>query len=126
MSVGDDDVLANVVEELGESLHVRHNAGFGIQYKVLAVISLDNAGLDIRSAGIGAGVHMGDEADGGHRFVGVRGEGGIDVSHTIHLNFSKPETLELVYKMCGQGKLFVGAGSGGAFFTALCVESHIR
>ena len=62
VAVGNNNILADVAEQLGEFLDGGDNAGFSVEDNVRAVVVLHNARLDIGARGVGAGVDVGDEA----------------------------------------------------------------
>ena len=86
VAVGDDEVFADVAEQLGEFLDGGDNAGFSVEDNVRAVVVLHNARLDVGARGVGAGVDVGDEADGGHRVLHIGGEGGVNIALRVHFH----------------------------------------
>ena len=125
MAVGHDDVLADVVEEFGKFLGRTHDAGLSVEHEVGAVVVPDDAGLDVAAGAVGAGVHVGNEADGGHGAVGIGRKGGVNIAVGIHLHLGQPQALQLLRQVLGQPKLLVGAGRFAGILGRLRVETHI-
>ena len=111
MAVGDYEVLSHVCLKLGELLHRCDDAFVGVEYDVGAVIVVYDARADVGTAAVGTGVHVGDEADGGHGLVGIGGEGGIHIGMLVHLHFGQSDGLELPVEVACQVPLLVGAGA---------------
>ena len=86
MAVGNDNILSDVAEQLGEFLDGGDNAGFSVEDNVRAVVVLHNARLDIGARGIGAGVDVGDEADGGHSVLHIGGQCGVNIALRVHFH----------------------------------------
>ena len=84
VAVGNNNILADVAEQLGEFLDGGDNAGFSVEDNVRAVVVLHNARLDIGARGVGAGVDVGDEADGGHSMLHIGGECGVNIALGVH------------------------------------------
>ena len=72
-AVGHDQVVAQIVHQLGEVLGIERDALLGVERDGRAVIVAHDARVDMAARHVGARVHMSDEADHGHRPVGVGG-----------------------------------------------------
>ena len=113
-SVGGDEGLALPVRQFGELGHTHVLAGTGEQ-NVAAVVVLDDLGLHVLARGVGGGVHVGDEADGG--FILQAGGGGqhaVDIAVFVHPHLLKAQFLHLPFQQTGQVELAGGAGVRGA------------
>ena len=102
-----DDVLALVRLEFREFFYAGDDAR--TEFDILAVIILDDAGLDVFSAGIRTGVHVRDEADGRSLFLGIALQGGVDVAHIVHLYVAQTFFLQFVLQVLGKIQLFCRA-----------------
>ena len=92
------------------------------EFDILAVVILDDASLDVFSAGIRTGVHVRDEADGRSLFLGIALQGGVDVAHIVHLYVAQTFFLQFVLQVLGKIQLFCRAWHTFRVFTRLCVE----
>ena len=105
-AVGDDQVLAYVVEQFGEDAGLHHDACCLVEDDVLAVVFLDDAWLHVLAAGIGSRVHVGDEADGGHLLAfEVGGKGGIEITVGVKHHILEAQFHELVAQLLGENHL---------------------
>ena len=125
MAVGHDDVLAHVVEQFGKLLRRGHDACRLVEHDVATIVVLDNTRFDILARAVGTGIHMGDEAHGGQRLVGVGRERGIDVCVLVNLHFRKPDTFQFLFQVTCQDPLFLRARSGFGIFCRLGVETYV-
>ena len=125
MAVGHDDVLAHVVEQFGKLLRRGHDACRLVEHDVATIVVLDNTRFDILARAVGTGIHMGDEAHGGQRLVGVGRERGIDVCVLVNLHFRKPDTFQFLFQVACQDPLLLRARSGFGIFCRLGVETYV-
>ncbi len=88
LSVGHYQVLAHMVKQFGKFLRTRHNAL--AQLNVAAVVVAHYPCLNVGAAAVGTGVIMADETYCGHFLTGVRLQGGVDISHLVHLHVAQP------------------------------------
>ena len=119
-SISYDDVLALVRLEFWEFFYAGDDAR--TEFDILAVVVLDDASLDVFSAGIRTGVHVRDEADGRSLFLGIALQGGVDVAHVVHLYVAQTFFLQFVLQVLGKFQLFCRAWHTFRVFTRLCVE----
>ncbi len=122
-AVGDDEVFADVPTEFGKLLDGGDDA-FG-EGDVAAVIVWDDARLDVLARCVGAGVHVGDEADGGHRTVGVGGQGGVEIAEGVESYILEPFADELFAEVLGEDALLLGGWGLVGVFRRLCVEGDV-
>ena len=126
IAVRDDDVLADVVLQLGKLPHCGYDALLLVQYDVRTVIVLDDAGAHVLAAAVRRGVHVGDEANGGNLLGGIGRQGGIDVGVFVHLHLFQAQTLQFLLQVACQVKLLLAAGTLVlAGFVRLRVETHV-
>ena len=122
-AVGHDDVLALVSFQLREFLYARDDAR--AQLDVFAVIILDDASLDVLSAGIRRCIHVGDKSDGRSFFLGIALEGGVDVAHVVHLHIGETFFLKLMFQVLGEVELLRRARHTVGVLARLCVEFSV-
>ena len=123
VSVGHDYVLSLVRKQFGELLCRRHYARRKLD--VAPVIVAYDTRLHVLSAAVGRRVIVAYEAYGGHVFLHVRLQRGVDVAHVVHLHVVKALVFQLVAQVFGEYKLLRRARHGVAFLGRLCVETHI-
>ena len=73
-AVGNDQVLAKIVEKFGEILRRKLHILLGIEDNLLAVVILYDARIHMAARHVGARVHMRYESD--HRHIGILAIGG--------------------------------------------------
>ena len=105
-AVGDDQVLAVIAFQGRIVGFPEINALFPVQKDVSPGV-LHDSGPDVRAAGIGGGVHMGDEADGGK--AGVSGDGAVNIAVFIHAGILNAHGKHLLYNS-GTQDLLIGRG----------------
>ena len=123
-AVRDDQVLADVGEELGEIGGTHDDRRGGVLFVedyVLTPVILDDAGIDALAGACGRGVHVRDEADGGF----CSREFGIDIAVLSVINRLYAHLTELLIEEPRQVVLFGGGGLGGNFFGRLGVDLYI-
>ena len=92
---------------------------------VAAVIVWDDARLDVLARCVGAGVHVGDEADGGHGTVGVGGQGGVEIAEGVEFYILEPFADELFAEVLGEDALLLGGWGLVGVFRRLSVEGDV-
>jgi len=108
-AVGGDQGLALHRGQEGESGNLHHHAGGG-QGHVAAVVVLVQDGVHVLAAGIGGGVHVGDEAQCGLVLAAGSGrQAAVDVAVLVHTGILHAQSLELLHQLVGQVK-FPGGG----------------
>ena len=122
-AIGDDEVLAYVLEQFGELLGAADDALR--EQDVAAIVVVDDARMDIGSRAVGAGVVVGDEADGGRLLLGVGLQRGVDVALVVHLDIAQAFVLEFFFQILGEYELFRRTGHTLRVFARLCVELGI-
>ena len=123
-AVGGDQRLADIVEQLRELLRLELEAGNALEVDGLAVILPDNLRLDVLAGGVGSGVDMGHEADGGGVFSVVAGDLGVDIAVLLRLG-GDAEGAELVREHVQQVPLLGRGRLGGGFFIGLRVDGDV-
>ena len=124
-AVGDYQVLAQIVEELGEFIGGEEDLLLLVECDSLAVVVLDDAGLDMLAAHVGGSVEVSDEAYDGHLAVCVGRESGHEIAIVVEGDFAEPHLFEALLEEAGEDHL---SGSGGGHVGAvvtLGVEGHI-
>ena len=115
MAIGDDKVFADVLQQLGE---LRRAADDTLgEEDVGAVVLMDDMGLDAGTRAVGAGVVMGDEADGGDMALHVGFQRGVDIAVFVHLNVAEALGLEFLLEVFSEDELFRGARHAVAVFS---------
>ena len=95
---------------------------FGVDAQILTGIG-QHLGLDVLAGGIGRGVHMGDQADGGQ--AGITGYGAGDVAVFVHLGILDAKLQHLSDQRLPQNQLAGGGGTGGSVFVGLGVIGNV-
>ena len=119
-AIGHDKVLALVLQQLRELLGRGDDAGRELY--VAPVVVIHDARLDIGAARVEGRVVVGDEAYRGRVFLGVAGQGGIDVTHVVHFHVLQPLALQLFLQVFGEDELLGGTGHGRRVFCRLRVK----
>src|SRR5699024_2340532 len=89
-----------------------HRAGGG-QGDVPAVVVLVQDGADVLAGGVGGGVHVGDQAQGGPVLAAGRGgQGAVNIAVLVHGGVLHPQGLEFLHQHPGQIELALGGGVG--------------
>ena len=70
-AVGDDQVIAEIIHELGKLLRTQQDVFSFVEHYGLAVIILDNAWLYMTSRHVGTCIHVRYKAYDGYIFVGI-------------------------------------------------------
>ena len=65
---------------------------------------------------------MRDEADGGYFLLDIRGEGGIEITLLVEFHVLQSFTLEFLFQILSEDKLFWGTWHALAVFRGLRVE----
>ena len=99
-AIGDDNVFANMRLQLGKFGHRGDLSGR--ERDVVAVIISNDARLHVLATGIRTRVIMRNKTDGGHLFLGVSLQGGIDIAHLVHLDIAQALVLELFFQVAGK------------------------
>src|SRR5699024_8465261 len=111
-AVGGDQGLALHAGQEGEVLDPHHRAGGG-QGDVPAVVVLVQDGADVFAGGVGGGVHVGDQAQGGPVLAAGRGgQGAVNIAVLVHGGVLHPQGLEFLHQHPGQIELALGGGVG--------------
>ena len=76
LAIGDDEVLPDVVQQLGKLVGAQCHIVFGAEHDFFAVVVLDDARRNFAARAVGTGVEVGDESHRGQFLVAVRGQGG--------------------------------------------------
>ena len=97
----------------------------GAQGQFAAVVVFPQDGFDALSAGIGRGVHVGDEADTGQRLGGVGREGAHDISVGVQRDVFQSHGFHLLAEQAGQVQLFFGRGDIRLSFGGLGVYFYV-
>ena len=121
-AVGDDQVLAHVVFEGRVVRLPQENALFLVQANIPAVIGHDLC-LDVRTGSVRCGVHVGDQADGGH--VRVAGDGAVNIAVFVHPGVLNAHAVHFLHQRGGQRLLLLRGGAGVGCFVRLGVKGHI-
>ena len=125
-AVGHDEVLALVVEQLGELFGREHDAELVVEGDGAAVVVAHDAGLHMLVAHVGRRVEVGYETDCGHMVVGdVAGQRGHKVAVLVEGDVAEAHLLEFVAKMACEHHLARRGGCHIGEFVALRVELHI-
>ena len=119
-SVGDDQVLADVVGQTGKI--GRGEDVVVIETDVAARI-LDNARTDVGTGAVGRGVHMGDQADDGS--AGRARNGAVDIAVGIHIGVGNAHGFHFLHQCSTQELLLGGGGAGLGAFVGPGVKRNI-
>ena len=111
-AVGGDEGLALERGQEGEVRHFHHGAGGG-QGDVAAVIVLVQDGLDVLAGGVGRGVHVGDQAQGGPLLAaGGGGQRAVYIAVLVHHGVLHTQGVEFLHQHPGQVELALGGRMG--------------
>ena len=99
-TISDDNVFANMRLQLGKFGHRRDLPGR--ERDVVAVIIPNDARLHVLATGIRTRVIMRNKTDGGHLFLGVSFQGGVDITHLVHLDIAQALVLKLFFQVAGK------------------------
>ena len=108
-AVGDNEMLAVVLFQGGIVGFPEIDALFFVQQNIRSG-KLHDSGIDIGAGGIGGGIHVGDQADGGKAWV--TGHGSIDITEFVHACVSDSQRLHFRHQ-CLPEKLLLFAGRAG-------------
>ena len=121
-AVGDNQVLAHVVEQLGEILRRQLDAELGVEHYLAAGIGFYDARADVLAAHVGTRVHVRDEAHYGYLLVvAVGGKGGEQVAILIEAYLLQAHVPEHLLEMPGEHHLARSRRSHVRLFVALRV-----
>ena len=81
-----------------------------------------NLRFDVGAAGIERGVVVGDETDGRSLLFAVARQGGIDVTHVVHLDVLQSLTFQFLLQVFGKDELFRGTRHGGGVLSRLRIK----
>ena len=105
-TVGNDEVLAFVEQQLRKSGGGEHHAL--MQLDVAAVVVVDDAWLDIATRGVRRRVVVADESDNGSIVGSVGRQCGVDVAILVHFDVLEPFVLQFFFQVAGKHKLLGG------------------
>ena len=126
-AVGDDQVLPQVLVQTLVYVGAHGHAQGLVEDDGPAVVVLHDPGPDPRAAGLGGGVHMGDQAQG-HPLPTLREvgrEGPHDVAVPVHTGVLHTQGPELLRQEPGQIPLALGAGDLLPPRGGLSVDGHV-
>jgi len=115
MSVGHDEILTDVLQQFGEFCGAADNT-LG-EKDVGAVVLMDDVRLDVCTRTVGAGVVVGDEADGGDMTLRIGLQCGVDIAMIVHLDVAEALALEFLLQVLGEDELLRGARHAVAVFS---------
>ena len=125
-----DEILADMVAQLGEFLHRSDDALR--QEDVCAVIFFYDARLHILARSVRTGVHVGNEADGGHLLVSVghlpvdvSWQCGIEIAQFVQFHLLQTLGDEFFFQMLCKDPLLLGGRCHVGLLRRLCVEGDV-
>ena len=121
-AISDDQMLAVVVAKALIVLLLHEDALFLIEKHIAAVV-LHDFGLDIGTRGIGRGIHMGNQSNGGQ--AGITGNGAVNIAIFIHVGICNAHLEHFLYQSCAQQFLLGSGGAGLGLLVRLGVKGHI-
>ena len=125
MPVSNYDILSYIILQFGKYRGRKHDIVFGVQTDIVAVITSDDARLDILARTVWTGIHMGNKAHCRYFFVYIRRQGSIKIAIIIKVDIIKPYPFQFLFQISGEYQLFVCTRSGIGIFRRLGVKSHI-
>ena len=122
-AVGDDQVLAAALRKLRKVLFAQHNALFGVQADIAALI-LHHAGMKIAAGRRVHRIHMGNQADGG-RVLTIGGDFAIHIGMRIQADIGHPHRAHFVSQQPGQLPFAGRRRAALTVFIAGCIDLYI-
>ncbi len=124
-AVGDDELLAHIVVKFGELLRVEDDALLLVEHDGASLV-VDDARFHVVAAHVGGGVHVGDEADGGHLLVAaVARQRGKEVAVVVERDVAQPHGVQFLLEHAGKCHLARSGRSEVRQFVALRVILHV-
>ena len=113
-AVGDDELLADVLLQVGEILHPQ---GLAVPQLDVPALVAEAPGLHVLAADAGGGVHVGDEAQGGQVLAagGCR-QHAVDIAEPVQLHVLKAQGRQLLCQGLAQDPLPRRGGHGPGLF----------
>ena len=125
LAIGHNQVFALMVEQFGELGGGKDDILFGAKRDVLAVIVGHDAGFHVLAAHIGAGIHVGYEADSGDRLVGIGGKGGEEIPVLVQRDLFQSQRFQFFFQELGEHHLSRSTRGDPALFVRLRIETYI-
>ena len=123
-AVGGDEGLAYVMQHFRKFFRAQLQAGYALEVYGAAVVVLDNLRLHIGPAGIGSGIHMGDEAHGRYFLVQVGRDGTHHIAVLVQVHLDT-QGLKLVPEHLEQVPFLGGRRLGLGLLVTLRVYAHV-
>ena len=120
VSVSHNQVLASVVQQFREFLRTADDTFRELDLTTIVVA--DDLWLDVGSAAIRTSVVVGDEADGRHLLLDIRGKGRIEITLLVEFHVFQSFAFEFFFQVLGKDQLFRGTWHTLAVLSRLRVE----
>ena len=121
-TVGDNQMLADMIFQ-GRIVADLHPDALSFVQQDIAAVAFHDPGLDVRAGGVGRGIHVGDQADGGK--AGIAGNGAVDIAVFVHEGIGDAHLLHFFHQGCTQQFLLGRRGAGLRKFVGHGIEGHI-
>ena len=121
-AVGDNQVIAQIIDQLGEILGIESDALSLVEHDGLTIIILDDAGIDMAARHVGARIHVGDKAYHRHGTIHVGWQCGKEITILIESDIAEAHAKQNGFQVFGKFHLTRRGGCHIGQLIALGVE----